>query len=281
MRIVDHRLEKEGERPLSFLESPNQGGPCEPKYLVMHYTAGPGAQQSIDWLTNPDARASAHLVVSREGEVTQLVPLDRVAWHAGVSRWHGLEGLNRHSIGIELDNAGRLHRQGDTWRSWFGREYPASEVIETRHRHESEPSGWHAFTEAQIEAALAVARTIVRRYGLRDILGHDDIAPGRKVDPGPAFPMAAFRARVLGRDADRPTTFETTTHLNIRQGPGTGTARLEGSPLAPGTRLEVLDRDAAWVRVDVLDEPDRSPDGDAPATDLQGWVHSRYIRPAG
>lgn len=275
MRIVEHRLEDADGEAVPFVESPNRGGALEARYLVMHYTAGASAAQSVDWLANLDARASAHLVVGRDGGVTQLVPFDRVAWHAGISRWNGTEGLNHHSIGIELDNAGRLQRRGDAWRAWFGREYPVSEVVEAVHRHETRPSGWHAFTEPQIESALAAARTVLRRYGLREILGHDDISPGRKVDPGPAFPMESFRARVLGRQDDRPAVFETAVHLNIREGPGTSFSRLEGSPLPPGTRLEIQEREpgGVWCRVDVLDDVREG-------ADLQGWVHSRYIRPA-
>ena len=71
----------------------------------MHYTAGASAESSIDWLTNPDARASAHVLIARDGGITQLVPFDRRAWHAGRSRWKDRTGLNGWSFGIELDNA--------------------------------------------------------------------------------------------------------------------------------------------------------------------------------
>lgn len=72
-----------------------------------------------------------------------------------------------------------------------GRVLPASEVIEAQHKAETRPVGWHAFPEAQLRAAAAAARALHDRYGFIDILGYDDIAPGRKVDPGPAFPMAS------------------------------------------------------------------------------------------
>ena len=71
-------------------------------------------------------------------------------------------------------------------------------MIEAQHKAEARPTGWHAFTEAQLSAAAA-ARVLHDRYGFIDILGHDDIAPGRKVDPGPAFPMASFTTQVMGR----------------------------------------------------------------------------------
>lgn len=271
MDVSEHRLLVDEEEPVPFLESPNVGGELDPRYLVMHYTAGPGAEASLNWLTDARARASAHLVVGRDGEVTQLVPFERVAWHAGVSRWEGIEGLNSHSIGIELDNAGKLERKGQEWRAWFGATFPPEEVMEAVHKHEDEMRGWHLYPPAQIEAALEVATAIVRAYDLDDVVGHDDIAPGRKTDPGPAFPMASFRARIFGRADDRAPRFETTTHLNIRSGPGTTHEKLDASPLPPATRLEIVREDGRWRLVDVEGEVEGE-------RDVQGWVHGSYIR---
>src|SRR5690606_19314135 len=127
-----------------------------PRYLIMHYTAGRNAKQSIDWMCNPVSKASAHVVIARDGKVTQLVPFDRVAWHAGVSRGEGIKGLNQHSIGIELDNAGRLTAQGGKWRAWFGDVYPEDQVVVATHKHETTPTGWHMYTPEQIESALEV-----------------------------------------------------------------------------------------------------------------------------
>lgn len=149
------------------------------------------------WLRNPlagsAAKASAHLVIGRNGRIVQMVAFNRRAWHAGICRWGDIEGLNAYAIGIELDNAGRLQRRGDG--AWVhpasGRVLPASEVIEAQHKAEARPAGWHAYTKAQLRAAAAAARALHDRYGFIDVLSHDDIAPGRKVDPGPAFPMAS------------------------------------------------------------------------------------------
>jgi len=202
--------------------------------------------------------------------VIQLVPFDRVAWHAGRSRWRGLEGLNRHSIGIELDNAGLLERAGNGWQTWFKKAVPGDEIVEAAHRNDGVMRGWHAYTEAQVEAAIACAQAIVGHYGLIDVIGHDDIAPGRKTDPGLAFPMTSFRSAVIGRSDDDLETFETTARLNIREGAGVGHARLEASPLARGTRLRMIEEAGRWCLVEVLDgnsEPD-----------LTGWVHGDYIR---
>ena len=131
MKILQHRLSRDDGTAYPFRRSPNQsGGTIEPEYLVMHYTAGASAESSVDWLTNPDAKASAHLVVSRAGEITQLVAFNRKAWHAGVSRWAGRNGVNSFSIGIELANSGVLNRQGGGWRTEWGAEVDDAEVIE-------------------------------------------------------------------------------------------------------------------------------------------------------
>ena len=92
-------------------------------------------------------------------------------------------------------------RYGNRWRAWFGDVYEDSDVIEAVHKHETEPSGWHLFSPKQIASALELATLLRNQYSLLDVIGHDDIARGRKSDPGPVF--------------------ETSTDLNIRAGPGT------------------------------------------------------------
>ncbi|MGQ9689349.1 MAG: N-acetylmuramoyl-L-alanine amidase [Desulfobaccales bacterium] len=271
MKIKNHRLYRDDGSQYPFRRSPNSGGPVQHEFLVMHYTAGRSAESSIDYLTKPIAKASAHVVIGRDGSITQLVPFDTVAWHAGTSSWDGFDGLNHYSIGIELDNAGVLTRQGNRWKAWFGDTYPDDEVLEAVHKHETVLRGWHLYTEVQLTAALELADLLVNFYKLRDVVGHDDIAPGRKIDPGPAFPMESFRKRILGRqDADKER-FLTTTVLNIRVGPGTQYDQLPGSPLPEGTRVEILKQDGLWRFVDVLDEV-------SGIMDLQGWVHGRYLR---
>jgi N-acetylmuramoyl-L-alanine amidase len=272
MKVRRHRLLHDDDEPVRFEATPNlSDGRLAPSYLVIHYTAGRDLQSSVRWLTNPGAGASAHLVIGRDGEIVQLAAFDRVAWHAGQSRWRGLEGLNRHSIGIELDNAGALQRQAGRWRAWFGADYPETDVLEAVHKNEAVSRGWQLFTEEQLEATALVARLVVDQYGLKDVIGHDDIAPGRKQDPGPAFPLASVRSRAMGREDDEFELFETVTALNIRVGPGTAFEKLPRSPLAEGTRLKVLASQLSWCAVEVL-----GPDGGG---DLTGWVHGDYIRP--
>ena len=274
MKIKAHRLCHDDGSPYPFRRSPNTGGKVEHEFLVMHYTAGESAESSIDYLTKKIAKASAHVVIGRDGKITQLVPFDIVAWHAGTSSWEGYDGLNHYSLGIELDNAGPLTRQGNRWKAWFGTTYGDDDVIEAVHKHETHSRGWHTFTPIQIEAALELGDLLVNFYELRDVVGHDDIAPGRKIDPGPAFPLESFRKRLLGRQDDELEKYVTATVLNIRSGPGTQYDQLSGSPLPAGTKVEILRQDGLWRFVDVLDEV-------SGIMDMQGWVHGRYLRRVG
>ena len=272
MKILRHRLHQDDGTAVPYQRSPNGGDDLNPRYLIMHYTAGSSAAGSIAHMMKPGAQASAHLVIGRDGATTQMMPFNKVAWHAGRSRWLGTVGLNRHSIGIELDNAGRLTRQGGQWTAWFGRAYPDDQVFEAAHRHGGPECGWHTYPEAQLTAAREAAEAIIAHYQLADVLGHDDIAPNRKQDPGPAFPEENFRASVIGRAADMPEHFLTISRLNIREGPGTHFAKLQDDPLAMDTRLDLQSRQGEWCYVDVLDH-DGQPQ-------LSGWVHGGYIAPA-
>src|SRR5262245_13438472 len=112
MEISKHTLAGPG---VTALETPNKEGVIAPEYLVVHFTAGRSAQASVDWLCNPAARASAHVVIGRDGKICQLVPFNLKAWHAGVSAWAGRTGLNSCSIGVELDNAGKLQKVGNRY----------------------------------------------------------------------------------------------------------------------------------------------------------------------
>ena len=263
MEIRDHVLVDTGVR---IVDTPNKGGTITPEYLIMHYTAGVDADSSVQHFCTPSANASAHVVIGRDGRVCQVVPFNRRAWHAGESAWAGRDGLNGFSIGIELDNAGKLVKVGDQYQAWFGRSYPEAVVVQARHKNEQDMAYWHAFTEPQISAALDVAKLLVQQYRLKDVLGHDDIAPGRKVDPGPAFLMRSFRSSLFGRADDERELYEVSaTELNVRGGPGTEYP-LVGDPLRRGTRVSLLQMSSLWARVAVSDGSAR-----------EGWVRNSFI----
>lgn len=200
MKISNHLLVAEPGRAVSFQRSPNQSSPMSPLYLIMHYTAGVGLDGAVSWFLNPEAQASAHLVIGREGSIVQMVPFNRKAWHAGKSVWGNLEGLNQYSIGIELVNAGKLHRRADgQWANWANNIIPPEEVAVARHKDETEAAGWQEYTDLQIKTAVEVASLLNASYHFTDVLGHEDVSPGRKIDPGPLFPLNSFRSLVLGR----------------------------------------------------------------------------------
>ena len=137
--------------------------------LVLHYTELP-LEESLDVLRDDRRpnRVSAHYVLAEDGTVYRLVPEDRVAWHAGRSHWRGRDALNGSSIGIEIVN---LH--GDR----------------------------HDYPDVQIAALVKLCRDIIGRHPAivpRNVVGHSDIAPGRKVDPGLRFPWARLADAGIG-----------------------------------------------------------------------------------
>jgi N-acetylmuramoyl-L-alanine amidase len=273
--VKKHRLAATGGT-VPFVKSPNIGGTLVPQFLVIHYTAsGPGADVA-GYFAKPAAKVSAHLVIGRDGSVTQCVPFDMVGWHAGKSRWIDRkgklhEGLNRNAIGIEIENWGKLKRVGNGWVSWTGASVDPARVIEARHRLGGPAVGWEVFTEAQIEATLQAALAICEAYGIEEILGHDDISYPHKTDPGPAWDMASFRARVQGRAEDGAGTLvvRSPTGLNLRAGAGIEHALLRPEPLPDGTKVILHERDGQWCLVTVLDKAGK------PA--VTGWVHGGFL----
>lgn len=208
------------------------------------------------------------MVLGRDGRIVQLAPFDVVTWHAGISQWNGLSGLNKYAIGIEMDNAGLLHREGDRFVAWFGKAYPDNEVQLAEHRNGGGVQPWHTYSEAQIERALELSELLVAHYGLQDVLGHEDIARGRKTDPGPAFPLQAVRSRAMGRGQDElPRLLVTASSLNIRSGPGAGFDKVAPA-LNRGAELQLLEAQDRWSRVAVVGP-----------TDLEGWVSNDFVTP--
>jgi N-acetylmuramoyl-L-alanine amidase len=155
------------ERP-----SPNHGPRHEPAridMLVLHYTGMTTAAAALERLCNPDAHVSAHYVVEENGALWQLVPESRRAFHAGVSCWEGESDLNAVSLGIEIVNPG----------------------------HEL---GYRRFPEAQMTAVERLCRNLVVRHAIppHRVVGHSDIAPERKSDPGELFDWARLAEAGIG-----------------------------------------------------------------------------------
>lgn len=158
--------------------SPNQddrpaGVPID--HLVLHYTGMKDAPAAIGRLCDPAAKVSAHYVIETDGRIHALVPEARRAWHAGVSYWRGVRGLNDRSVGLEIVNPG----------------------------HEF---GYVDFPDAQIEAVIGLCREILGRHPIPawNVVAHSDIAPDRKQDPGELFPWARLAVAGIGLWPDGP-----------------------------------------------------------------------------
>ncbi len=148
-----------GPAPLAIEKhtSPNCGARRDgatPDLIVLHYTAMDTAEAALDRLCDPAAEVSAHYLISETGHIWQLVEEDQRAWHAGAGQWGDVRDVNSRSIGIELAN------RSD-----------------------------HPFPEPQMSALEGLMRGIMQRWniGIAGVIGHSDMAPGRKFDPGPRF----------------------------------------------------------------------------------------------
>ena len=137
--------------------------------LILHYTGMASTEAALDRLCDPEAKVSAHYLIDERGTVYRLVPDQRRAWHAGVSAWAGDTDINDRSLGIELANPG----------------------------HEF---GYVPFPEIQMASLETLAQDICQRHGIpaRRVLGHADVAPSRKQDPGEFFDWHRLAARRIG-----------------------------------------------------------------------------------
>lgn len=161
--------------------------------IVLHGTDGANAMSSAQYLVRSDTSVSAHLVISRTGGVIQLLPFHIQAWHAGKSEYAGRTELNRYSIGIELANAGRLHRRNGRFFTWFNQEIMPDQVYCRVEKGHAEY--WQRYPREQIDCLVEVCRLLASRYLIKYVLRHSDIT-SRKVDPGPAFPFEEVCERI-------------------------------------------------------------------------------------
>jgi N-acetylmuramoyl-L-alanine amidase len=146
-----------------------------PDILVLHYTGMRTGPEALDRLRDPEAKVSSHYMVEEDGRIFRLVPEERRAWHAGVSYWKGERNINGVSIGVEIVNPG----------------------------HEF---GYRPFPDAQIAAVIALVGDIRSRWMIPDdrIVGHADVAPARKEDPGELFPWKRLAEAGHGLWVDVP-----------------------------------------------------------------------------
>ena len=142
--------------------------------LVLHYTGMETGDAAVERMCDEEASVSAHYMIRENGEVVQLVAEDKRAWHAGVSQWQGDEDLNSRSIGIEIVNGG--------------------------HDWPDDDDALPAYPDVQIEAVIELSKAVIQRWDIPEtrIVGHSDIAPARKQDPGEHFPWKRLSEHAIG-----------------------------------------------------------------------------------
>lgn len=182
------------ERPewTSWSESPHNSSreSNEITAVIVHYTAGGSLGSTVSWFRNPDAKVSSHYVVGRDGEIVQMVELDRAAWHAGKSELGSKNGVNRFSVGIEVCNWGKLRHEGGKFLTYNGQKYTGPEPFK-----DEKGDFWEPFTDAQYQAIATICNHCIKSFKIDHITGHSDISlpVGRKIDPGNAFDWTKLR----------------------------------------------------------------------------------------
>ena len=182
--------------PLTLIDQPSPNFDARPDgvaidHLVLHYTGMKTGHAALDRLCDPVAKVSSHYLVEEDGRIFRLVDESRRAWHAGVASWRGAKNINARSIGIEIVSPGHEH-------------------------------GYRDFPSVQIEAVISLCRDILSRHTIPNahIVGHSDIAPWRKEDPGELFPWAELAAAGIGAwpvadiSAPDPTPSDSIRQLN-------------------------------------------------------------------
>ena len=139
------------------------------KFIIFHYTGMKSESDALKKLTDIQSEVSSHYLIKNNGEVVKMVPDLYIAWHAGKSSWKSYKSLNQSSIGIEITNPGHEH-------------------------------GYKKFKQKQISSLLKLTKSLIKRYNIlpKNILGHSDIAPQRKKDPGEKFPWEYLSKKNIG-----------------------------------------------------------------------------------
>ena len=139
------------------------------KFIIIHYTGMKKESDAIERLQDPKSKVSSHYLIKKNGEILNLIPDLYEAWHAGVSSWKNFRSLNKNSIGVEISNPGHQH-------------------------------GYRSFSSKQILSLQRLLKYLIKKYKINNkfVLGHSDISPNRKKDPGEKFPWKKLAKKNLG-----------------------------------------------------------------------------------
>ncbi|MBL0356793.1 MAG: N-acetylmuramoyl-L-alanine amidase [Chitinophagaceae bacterium] len=274
MKISNHWLVPDStSEKIVVSKTANAGDLIDPDYVVIHYTATDTARPAIDWFmntgNNPD-RIAAHIVLDYDGTITQLVPFNRKANHAGTSTWDGVDFFNSHAIGIEIVNPGFVEKiSNGSFRRTIAQDksgnpvfktYPATEssrIVKANHKHKfwvgRENKNWFTYPDAQLVALYKLCRLLFETYHPVTAVGHDDISPARKPDPGPAFPWEAFKTNVFGSTNKTGKIFIVNTEgSNLRTSFSTSAPVIK--KLALGYEVGLIETNGQWSKVYLVDK---------------------------
>jgi len=213
MKVQNNFLFGDDGKQVAYKASPNIGKAKKGyKLMVIHFDGASGTQ-GLNWLLDKTSKVSSELWLSREGKVIQLAPFNVTCWHAGVSVWRGLEGINSYGIGIEVQN-----------------------------------TGGQAYTDIQMDELGKVVKSLVETYKL-EIVGHEDIAPIRKSDPSGTKLLLFDWKRLFDAVGVHTELYNTTADLNVRRGQGTDYPAV--TKLKLGTEVYELNRVGEWSKIQV------------------------------
>ena len=302
MNILKHWLAPENAtEKILISRTANAGDLIDPDYVVIHYTATDDAHSAIDWFmntsSNPD-RIAAHIVIDLDGTITQLVPFNQKANHAGTSTWDGVDNFNSHAVGIEIVNAGFVEKMPNgSFRRNIGldknkkpvyKTYPSSEeknILKASHKHKfwvaKDNKYWYRFPDAQLKSLYQLCKILFEKYQLVTAVGHDDISPGRKPDPGPAFPWDAFKQEVLGSANNRGNIFLTNTEsVNLRNSFSTNAPVIKKLP--SGYEVGLIETHGQWSKVYLVDKMSDvliKQGAKLRSVKTIGWIFSALLNP--
>lgn len=254
-----------------------------PKFVVIHYTAGSSFDADVRILSSASAQVSCHLVLSPEGEWAQVGDFKDILWHAGKSSWKNYKSLNSYSVGVEVTCPGWVkfshktdgisyytHSVGGAAR-WNDKD---DTIVQARHKNGGPVYFWVQFSAAQMIALRGAVPAIMAHYDMDECIGHDMIAPTRKIDPGPCLPDGFYDfvngtkttvATITKPTASTNDSYKVAntrgTGLNMRKWPSSESAIIKSMP--ESTEVKYIRSKEEWYLVN---------DGIT-----EGWVSSRYL----
>ena len=275
MQIIGNKFLKEDDSifDFQFIPSPNvnQRPQSRDRTLIIHTTEGPSVDAAVGFFSIPrnkhDPRSglSIHLVLGKDGKrLVQMVSFDRGANHAAE--------FNTKSIGIELDYPGDLRESGSKYK--LRSEYSEDRYILASTLNSPHFRYWPLFPKAQLDALVEVSKLLIDQYGITDVAGHEELH-SYKLDPGPAFPMVQFRAR-LGIKGRSIVLQETARDVRVRNRPGEGFVLLSEPEIPAGTPVTIINEfndesGQAYCLISVIDSVQGNPW-------ILGWVLKEEVR---